>query len=1229
MGIRTHVRGPEVAVKLSAPPPPPPEPPEPDQPSDANAPPVSADAPAPTPTPPAEARPLTWPAWFAGADFLLAALAVALAFLVASFAARNSDLWLHLAAGKRLLAGEYRPGTDPFSYSAADRPWVNHSLLFDAGAYLLYSGRGGVLMVVKALAVAVAFGLLIGIRRPGYSLWPWAAVAAVAVVAAAPRMTLSPLVGSVLLLAVTMFLLFRLSHRPGSWRFPVAIGITFWLWANVDGWFFVGPLALALVLVGELLQRGARSSERGTENQGQAEGGLSSVPGSALPAPHSEDGPLGRLPDVRALAVALGVGVLACMLNPHHVRVWELPFELVGGEPGVKADPRLRQALFSPLDSNFFADTAVGRAMGYNANGLAYAVLFVGGGLVLGLAWGTGAGRVRVAHLALWVGFALLSLLSIFAIPLFAVVAVPLIAGQLNALSSHVRLKSWGDPRTRFVLLGSAAGRVLCVVGALAACVLSWPGLLHPPQSNPAYTRRVAWTVEPDGGMVRAAEQLQAWRASGALPAEARGVITSADLANYCAWFAPLEKVYIDTRFNHHREELPGYLAMRAGLALFPLEEPPDPLKLEQDIRKVGAEYVVVTTSPADGSLLQNLARAATTRMWLDADHWSAWYLDGRSGVCGWRARPGEEKPTFAALSVDPVSLAFGPGVVPLPPGTTTPLPPPLGWEAEFLHGPSLPPPGADEALGWQRYREVVRHRRQIVDMLSRFWGLSAPEPAGMTLHRLLYMASRPSTPVGTVADMAVSVPFLAFRSARRAIAADPDHPDGYYALAAALEDPSLPVSSESERTLAMLTAMRQCLVRMPPPERYRPGLYLASPSWVAEQLARLHLGRPDPSGLYTGLAVYAPAFGVLRGTPGVGFEVETNRGPVFFPPFRSSLPKGAQPGWMQLPANQQVQVRSTGKPHLLALDLAREYLVLANKYAAVEFTDTAQAKTRQDELKEELKYVEGILVQETKAYEQDRLRRRKLSEQFEDALRHNLVGEALRILTDKDTNLEHEFGQEAALTALQRISLEMAVGRLEDVAADLELMPAPEGTRPGEDVLRYPYRMLVYQKLVFEGNYAEAGRLMETLEGGVVRLDPNKPSRDKFNPQPYVKLGERYMFCSDLSPLLARALAFTGPLEAVVQAGVPMAALVGSDENPGFLSLQQDLARRRSLQAEFFVNRGLLSLLEGDMPAARLRFESTRLPAVPEWGLPEYRNPQAELYLRLMDQAAKKAAGK
>ena len=265
----------------------------------------------------------------------------------------------------------------------------------------------------------------------------------------------------------------------------------------VDNWFFIGPLTLGLVLIGELAQR--------------TMAGLTNSEG--------EDQPLGSGPDVPTLAKALAIGIIACMLNPHHVRVWELPFELVGAE-GVQVDVRLRHLLISPLSAEYRESTQVGRMMGYNLNGLAYVVLFVGGGLVLGL----GAGRLRFAQLALWVGFALLSLASVYAIPFFAAVAIPVIASQLNAHSARIHLKSWGDPKTRFVLVGSASGRVITLVAAAVVCVVAWPGWVHPYSGDPAFARRVAWGIHQDGGMVRAAEQLEAWRKDGSLPAEAQGV---------------------------------------------------------------------------------------------------------------------------------------------------------------------------------------------------------------------------------------------------------------------------------------------------------------------------------------------------------------------------------------------------------------------------------------------------------------------------------------------------------------------------------------------------------------------------------------------------------------------------------------------------------------------------------------------------------------------------------
>lgn len=1183
-------------MKLSAPPPPPPEPPE-ENPTPVTSTPGSPEAP-PAEVPPIDAaatKPLTWPAWFASADFLLAALVVLLAFLVASFVARNSDVWLHLAAGKRLFSGEYIPGgSDPFSYSAADRPWVNHSWLFDAGAYLLYGGKGIMLGVLKALAVAGTFALLIGIRRPGFSLWPWAAVAAVAVIAAAPQMTLRPVIASMLLLAVTMFLLFRMEHRPGSWRFPIAIGITFWLWANIDSWFFVGPFALALILVGELIQqRWLKTTEK----------------------PDTVE-PLGQLPDVPTLVRALVLGLLVCMLTPHHIRIWELPFELVGA-PGAKLDPRLKVLLYQPLDSEYTKLPS----LGYNVNGLAYGVLFVGGGVALGLS----SGRIRIAHLTLWIGFALISLLSLAIVPFFAVVAVPLIASQLNSLSSRVHLQTWGDPRTRFILLGSAVGRVLCLAAVATACVLTWPGWLHPESANPAFARRVGWGIESDGGMVRAAEQLQAWRASGQLPPDARGLIASAELANYCAWFAPQEKVYLNGRYNHHRQELPGYLDARAGLMLFPQDQEPDPKKLEELLQKTGAEYVAITTGPGDGERLQLLSRLSAMQMWVDGERWSPWYLDGRTTICGWRGTPGSEKQSFAALRLDPVFLAFGPGVVPLPPGETAAVPPEATLAMEFLQGIALPPPAADEALGWLRYKQANRQRQSVLELLARSWWLSTPSPAGMSLLRLTNMGFWPPPQPGHLADEAAASTFLALRAAHRAIAANPDHPDGYFTLALVLAEPNLPMS-EADRVVAQITAFRQCLVRMPPPNRFKPGVYTASATEATAQLAQLHLGRQLSATQFAGIPIDTLALSPLVMSDAASFLLDLGGQMRLITPAEL----GAQPPTVQN------EVRRMGRPHLLALDLAREYLVLANAYAAVEWAGLGdQGKKQMDGLKDWLKRVETDVVKANSAYVR-MSGQLKTRDQFRAALRNNLVSEALRILNDKDTDLVRDFGPdplEVAHVALLRVALELALGRIEEVPEGvdranerIELI----GARPEARIFAQALKGIVYEKLVIEGNYTEAGKLLDQLQGGAFDTDPYKPLRDKFNPSFYVKLGDRkigtWRFASQF--LLFGA---PSPFDLVVRVGTPTVALNGfgvnevGQPNLGFIPLQQALVAQRDREAEYFFRRGLLSLMEGEIPTARTRFLATRQPAIPEWGVPEHKSPNAELYLRLIDQAARK----
>jgi len=107
--------------------------------------------PPPEPAPPAAPAGLTTlphSNFLVGFDWVLALGVLTLAFLVASFAVRNSDFWMHLAAGRLLAEGSYQFGTDPFSYTDSDHTWVNHAWLFDWFLYQLFKLGDGPALVI-------------------------------------------------------------------------------------------------------------------------------------------------------------------------------------------------------------------------------------------------------------------------------------------------------------------------------------------------------------------------------------------------------------------------------------------------------------------------------------------------------------------------------------------------------------------------------------------------------------------------------------------------------------------------------------------------------------------------------------------------------------------------------------------------------------------------------------------------------------------------------------------------------------------------------------------------------------------------------------------------------------------------------------------------------------------------------------------------------------------------
>ncbi len=187
----------------------------------------------PAPPPPAGPDRSAPPA--AGAAWPAVVFLFLFAFLLASFPARDADIWVNLTAGRRLLSG-----------SAAD---LSPTWLFDAGVYALFTAGGGFAPVfAKAVAVGLAGVLmLVTARRAGGRGVVAVACVGLAVLALSQRAYLKPSAASIVFLAAAMVLAGRpLVRVRDVW--PLAL--LFLVWANIDRGFMSGLLVVAAVWAG-------------------------------------------------------------------------------------------------------------------------------------------------------------------------------------------------------------------------------------------------------------------------------------------------------------------------------------------------------------------------------------------------------------------------------------------------------------------------------------------------------------------------------------------------------------------------------------------------------------------------------------------------------------------------------------------------------------------------------------------------------------------------------------------------------------------------------------------------------------------------------------------------------------------------------------------------------------------------------------------------------------------
>lgn len=169
---------------------------------------------------------------------LVGPLLILTTFILCIFPLMDTDLWWHLKTGQLIWERGDVPRSDWFTFSDADRPWIDLHWGFQLFVTLLYTlGGVNLIILVKAAVISTAVG--IGWFATGKVLPAWlrAAIWVPAVICITGRGYERPEMLSQLFLAMWLWIALRVEREPRwIWALP-AIQV---LWINCHALFVLG-----------------------------------------------------------------------------------------------------------------------------------------------------------------------------------------------------------------------------------------------------------------------------------------------------------------------------------------------------------------------------------------------------------------------------------------------------------------------------------------------------------------------------------------------------------------------------------------------------------------------------------------------------------------------------------------------------------------------------------------------------------------------------------------------------------------------------------------------------------------------------------------------------------------------------------------------------------------------------------------------------------------------------
>ena len=354
---------------------------------------------------------------------LFATLFVVALFTMAVRETLDPDMWWHLRTGQLILEAGI-PHHDTFSFTVPDHEWITHEWLSQVFMWGVY-GIGGLpgLILGFALLIALAFWLvyLCSVGRPFLAAF----VVLLAAVASAIVWGARPQIFNLLLAAAFVHVVERYRTKEVSQRALWLLPLLTILWANLHSGYLLGIVLLGTYTVGEALQRWL--------------------------SPHDERTLAWTA--VRSLALITVVSFLTAVVNPNGPELWIYPFFTLGSQA--------MQAYIQEWHSPDFHMSYFWPFAGMMALGVA--------------SWLFSRQRPVMSELLLFLGTAAAGLISARHIPLFAIVAAPIVARHLLSASEGTRSYPWLSGRAPLPHLTPATAVLNWLVLALAlAAAAGW-----------------------------------------------------------------------------------------------------------------------------------------------------------------------------------------------------------------------------------------------------------------------------------------------------------------------------------------------------------------------------------------------------------------------------------------------------------------------------------------------------------------------------------------------------------------------------------------------------------------------------------------------------------------------------------------------------------------------------------------------------------------------------------